>query len=238
MRRGDYKHARAFLEESLQIRRELADNSGVADVLSTLGALDLCLGNSIDSRRNQEEALAIRRGHTDKLDIGIALTRLGVVQMHTGDDVAAQESFDESLAMCRGVNAKYGVAQALLAKGLYACRRERPHAAEALLREAADIFREPFNPMGATECAEAFGEMHAGQGTSLAAVRFYAASERQRELLGAPLPTFDPEPQERIIVCLRAALGEQGFDRACAEGRSISIANSLTHELSGEMRVD
>ena len=234
MRQGDYEHARRLFAESLELRRELADTIGIADALSSMAVLLQYLGEFADSYRLQCEALDIRRKLTDKLDIGMALVRLGNAQMRLGHDLDAENSFDECLATCREVNANSGVAHALLAKGLHACRQGHPQIAKPILRQSAELFCALKNTLDATECAEAAAEMFANSGAPDAATRLYAASERNREILGAPLPPSDLTVIVPILKDLSGSIGHPQYEEIWSMGRSTPIFEALAREIKRE----
>ena len=76
---GDYPAARALLEESLAIRRELGDREGIAASLSNLGNVALYQGDYPAARALHEESLAIRRELGDRCGIFYSLEGLAAV---------------------------------------------------------------------------------------------------------------------------------------------------------------
>jgi tetratricopeptide (TPR) repeat protein len=76
---GDYPAARALLEESLAIRRELGDRHGIATSLSNLGYAALNQGDYPAARALYEESLAIRRELGDQFGILYSLEGLAAV---------------------------------------------------------------------------------------------------------------------------------------------------------------
>jgi tetratricopeptide (TPR) repeat protein len=66
---NDYAAARAHLEESLTMRRELGDRVGIANSLSNLGNAALEQGDYAAARTLYEESLAINREIDRKLDV-------------------------------------------------------------------------------------------------------------------------------------------------------------------------
>ena len=56
---GDYKQAREFYQQSLDINQKLGDQSGIADTLAQLGILALSQGNKDEARQLFQQALEI-----------------------------------------------------------------------------------------------------------------------------------------------------------------------------------
>lgn len=73
---GEYEAARSLQEESLAIRRELADRSGIAASLSSLGLVAYAQGQYGAARSLHQESLAIRRELGDRLGIAASLEAL------------------------------------------------------------------------------------------------------------------------------------------------------------------
>ena len=139
---GDYPGARALLQESLELKRELGDRRGIASSLSTLGSVARYQGDYQAARALLEESLAIRREQNDQWGIAASLTNLGVVATDQGDYRAARALHQESLAHFRGLGERRGIAASLtnLADVTY-LERDYP-IARALHEESAAIFRE------------------------------------------------------------------------------------------------
>ena len=81
---GDYAAARSLHEESLAIRRELGDKSGIAASLHNLGNVAYSQGEYAAARSLYEESLSIKRELGDKRDIAVCLAGLGGVAAGMG----------------------------------------------------------------------------------------------------------------------------------------------------------
>jgi non-specific serine/threonine protein kinase len=110
---GDYPAARALYEESLAIRREVADRLGIAASLSNLG---YALLNPVDypaARAPLEESLAICRELGDRFVSALALSNLGYVALNHGDYPAARALLEESLEIRRKLGDRSGIPYSL-----------------------------------------------------------------------------------------------------------------------------
>src|SRR5207247_936831 len=76
---GEYGAARALLEKSLAIRRELGDRVGIATSLYNLGLVAYQQGDYSAARSLYKESLAIRREFGDRAGIVPSLEALAVL---------------------------------------------------------------------------------------------------------------------------------------------------------------
>jgi predicted ATPase/class 3 adenylate cyclase len=139
---GDYAQAKARLEESLVLFRELGNKGRIAWSLGTLGlftgsrysynlAVELC-----------EEGLALSREIGDKSGISDSLTLLGIVVSGQGDYGRVVELFEESLSLSRESGYKWGIALALFMLGAMARNQNDYGRAEELFEESLALLRE------------------------------------------------------------------------------------------------
>jgi len=139
---GDYPAARALYEESLAIRRELGDRSGIAGSLGNLGNVAVNQGDHSAARALQEQSLAIYRELGDRFGTANTLNNLGVVALNHGDYPAARALHEESLAMSRELGNPHSIALSLSNVGHVALDQGDYPAARALLEESLAIRRE------------------------------------------------------------------------------------------------
>jgi hypothetical protein len=64
-------------------------------------------------------------------------------------------------------------------------------------------------------------------GQPLRGARLGGAAEAQREALGVPLAPATRSDQDQALRALRAALGEEGFAAAWAEGQALSLEEAV-----------
>jgi DNA-binding NarL/FixJ family response regulator/Flp pilus assembly protein TadD len=139
---GDFVRARAALEESLSIFRELGDKESVASTLRNLGNELRYRGDLEGSWRALEEALGIARELGKQWDIASLLGDLGIAAQTLGKDETARRMYEESLALRREINDTRGIAMMLVNLGELA-RAEGDYAlAGDLYTEALGLARE------------------------------------------------------------------------------------------------
>ena len=228
---GDYSAARAFHEEALAIGRELQHQSRITAALHALGLVALRQGNYSEARSHYEEALAVERELGSKYGIAASLDVLGMAASAEGDYSAARALHEESLAIRRESGEKSGVAHCLAHLGRLASNEGDHSAARALHEEALAIWRELGERRSIAESLEAFAPVFMAEGQSELAARLLGAADALREATRAPLPPFQRDQYDREVAAVRAALGEETFAAAWAEGRTMATEDAVAWAL-------
>jgi predicted ATPase/DNA-binding CsgD family transcriptional regulator/Flp pilus assembly protein TadD len=139
---GDFVRARAALEESLSIFRELGDLESVASTLRNLGNELRYRGDLEGSWSALEEALGIARELGKEWDIASLLGDLGIVAQTLGNDDAARQMYEESLALRREMSDTRGIAMMLVNLGELARAAGEYDRAGEMYTEALGLARE------------------------------------------------------------------------------------------------
>jgi len=225
---ADYPAARALHEESLAIRRELGDRSGIAASLNNLGSVVHNQGDYPAARALHEEGLAIRRELGDRSGIASALNNLGNVAVNQGDYPGAMALYEESLAICRELGNQFGIAASLENLGNVALDQGDCSAARALLEECLAIRRELEDRSGIPSSLGGLAAVVASLRDSLRAARIWGATERSRAEIGKPLTPSERSRYDRWVVAARSASGDgTAFDSARQEGRSLTLDQAI-----------
>jgi tetratricopeptide (TPR) repeat protein len=82
---GDYTEARRLYQESLKIKQELGDKSGVSASLGQLGMLAQATGDYTEARRLYQECLKIDQELGDKSSIAITLAQTALLEENEGN---------------------------------------------------------------------------------------------------------------------------------------------------------
>jgi non-specific serine/threonine protein kinase len=139
--RGDYFSAVASARESVDIRRSLDDQAGLAESLLILANVVALAGNPAEATTLAAESLQIRRQRDDTVGTAWAMEVLGLLLMFQADFAAARLHFEQALAMRGGK--RDNIVDALLLRGLGVLAGSAGDhvSARALLAEALDVFR-------------------------------------------------------------------------------------------------
>ncbi len=138
---SDFQQAKALLNESLALFRELGDKHGTAWVLNHLGQValpqnELELGASL-----VRDSLALFRELGADWNIAWDLLNLGDILRAQGNEAGADPLYIESLQLFHKVGDHRGTAWALDHLGRLAHARQDNKAAMALLMESLGLFR-------------------------------------------------------------------------------------------------
>jgi non-specific serine/threonine protein kinase len=228
---SDYAAARRFHEESLEIRRTLNDRRGVAASLNNLGLVSREQGDTARARSYYEESLKTYRELGDAARTAIVLLNLGVVATEQGDDTAAQQLLEEALDIERTLGDQWLIAVALHNLGEVAHKQNDDLTAQQLFRESLTLRRELGNRSGIALILTSMAYTARSQGDAERTARLLGAVEVLREALNAPLSPADRADYDHNVAAARAALGEETFAAAWAQGRSSPLEQVIAYAL-------
>jgi predicted ATPase/DNA-binding CsgD family transcriptional regulator/Tfp pilus assembly protein PilF len=142
MAQGDDARGQTLLEESLTIRRTIADKPGMAASLIALGWAAIERGELPTARRRLDEALTISGELGIKRATANATSGLGRVAWLENDYRGARLRFEESLALFRELGNMRGIALELTRLGLLLQTQGDLAGARGLYEESLALFRE------------------------------------------------------------------------------------------------
>jgi predicted ATPase/DNA-binding winged helix-turn-helix (wHTH) protein len=225
---GDYRAARALYEESLAIRRELGDRSGISGSLNNLGNVAVEQGDYPTARALYEESLAIARELGDRFGIAVSLNNLGTVAFLQCDYPAARTLHEESLVIGRELGNPHSISMALSNVGHVALEQGDYPTAGALYEESLVIRRELGDRIGILYALEGLAAVLASLRESLRAARIWGATERLRAEIGTPRPQNEMPGYDRYVAAARIASGDDAaFDSAWQEGRCLTLDQAI-----------
>jgi predicted ATPase/DNA-binding SARP family transcriptional activator/class 3 adenylate cyclase len=235
MARGDGERAQALLEESLGLYRELGNARGIAMVVGEISRLAISRAEWDRAVALLEEHLQLARGLKDAMHTTCALGRLGYVARIRGDDRAARAFFAESLEFRRALGDPQELAHLLLYLAVTAPAEETGDAAQTALAEAWSLLPHVRDLGTFASCLELVVEVVLGRdegsvpSVSIArtAARLLGAAEALRDPQDATSWPAERAARERAVPVLRAALGEEEFAAAAAEGRTLTIEQAI-----------
>jgi len=227
---GEYTKARPLLEECLALFREMGNKSGVANsLLWSVGAL-ISQGDLARAHAVAEECLALCREIGSKSVEASVLTGLGEIAFFQGDRTTAHLLFEQSCAFFREVGDEAQNAWTLSLLAMVIAAQGDLTAAQACY-EACLIpgkgENSKFSFLDLLPALEGLAAVVAAQGKPTWAARLWGTADAQRERIGVPIPPVFRADYEQAVAAARTQLGEQSFEAAWVEGRSMTPEQAL-----------
>ena len=224
---GMYQEARRQLEESLAIARELGDNAAIAQALQPLGMACLGQGDLAAARAHLDEALERARDLQEPRSVAAAVNALAQFHRVEGDLDSAEPLFAHVLDLARELGDRESVAIGLLNLAMTAVERGAAQRADPLVAEAAAIAQGTGSkPVGQSVLEVCAGLAAAGRSWRCTA-RFFGAAEVEAAHTGIRRDPADESFLAPRVAAARAAIGNDAFDAAEAEGRALSYEQAL-----------
>jgi predicted ATPase/DNA-binding SARP family transcriptional activator len=214
---GELDAGEAACRESLSLSRA-GEEWYRALALNVLGTVARYRGSWEEARRRYDEALA----HDLWWPAALAHANLGVVAELEARPEEALARHEQAVVIARDGGDDWMVAAGLTNGGRAA--RALGDRDGAAARQAAALrgFVALENPWGIAACVAAFAALAADRGHHTRAARLYGAEEAIRERARLPLwPTIEAE-HEAGLRATASALGEEGWERARAQGRALT----------------
>jgi non-specific serine/threonine protein kinase len=136
---GLYDTARAALEESLALAREVRDAFRTAYILKSFGDLACCEQRYAEAHAAYEQAIALLDDLGARHDSAVPLYNMGHACLHLGDGARAHTLFSESLAIHQRQQNAPGMAECLIGFAALAVVRGLPGAGARLLAAAGGL---------------------------------------------------------------------------------------------------
>ncbi len=228
---GNYQAAQVVLAEGVELYKQVGDKWGTAFALTNLGLQFYSQGEFIKAASLLEESLTVAREIGDKRLIALALNGLGEVARYQGDMDRARAHYQESLELAREGGDKERYLEPLFNLGSVAHQQGDVEVALALFKEGLlESHR-----VGVKRLLAAFLSGLAGawgaRGETQRAGRVFGAAERLREEMRYQLEGVDLAVYDADVANTRAALGDDAFQQAWAEGRALTLEHAIEYAL-------
>jgi predicted ATPase/DNA-binding NarL/FixJ family response regulator len=233
--RRDAATARAMLGESLAIARDLGDRWTEAWVLYVLGRVAYYDNEPATAAALGRESLALAERVGDDWLISWPLHLLGLAAHIAADDPTARAYYARSLAIRRALGDQEGIVVLLGLLGIVALREADVLEARALFREALTIQQDLGGPWHLSMNLAMFASLAATVGQPVRAVRLAAASAALSETHGTPRIRLIEALLEEKLEAVRQSLDEAVYAAAWAEGRAMSVEESVVEALAIEV---
>jgi predicted ATPase len=182
---GEFKAARAFLEESLALSRGLGDQASVARTLTRLGRAAHEASDLATAWRHFEESARIARELGDRTAQAFALHNLAAADAGSGRLEPARDEFLEALALRRAAFDRSGVATTLRSLAYLSLDLNDPGRARTYGEEALALFRTLGSEEGIAGTLLTLGALHESRDEIALARACYEETLVRYERMGA-----------------------------------------------------
>ena len=228
---GDLPTAWPLYEEALALYGGAGDRSGIAQVLNNLGNIAVAEGDRAAARALHEESLAIRRELGEPSGIQMSLGNLASLAQSAGDYAAARAMFEETLAINRELGDRRSVADGLRYLAEVASAEGKHDEARTLFLESLALGEEVGARAVALDCLHGLAAFESKHGRAALAARLFGVVDAVTEQLGLPVDSVQAATYQAQIAATRAALGEEAFQAAWAEGRAMTLDEAVAYAL-------
>jgi hypothetical protein len=147
-----------------------------------------------------------------------------------GDHARAAAYHEESLAAFLELGDKFGSGEQMAYLADVARDRGEYDRARQLYRESFSLYHSLESKGGVAAVFDGLAAVAEAEGQLLRAARLFGAAHYLREVIGKPK---DLATDDRAIAGVRAALGEEAFAVAWAEGRALPLDEAIALVLEG-----
>ena len=215
---GRYEEAKALLDESLGIARDLGDRFQIAKVLQPLAMTASELGDLATARHYVEEAVELARALGDKHELTTAIN--GLAQLHRVDGRLdlAEPLYEQAIALARELGDRELVAIGLLNVAMVWIGRDAGARAYGALAEAIATAQALGNKAVGQGALDVVTGLAAWHGEHERAARWFGAAQAQMLETGLQRDPIDQVFLTPLVDRSRAALGGAAFAAAESEG--------------------
>ncbi|HEX6635078.1 MAG TPA: adenylate/guanylate cyclase domain-containing protein, partial [Usitatibacter sp.] len=223
---GEYREARACLEESLAIARGLGDGEAIARVLQPLGMSQLGEGDLDAARASLREALALAEAGGDTRNLAAARNALAQLHRAEGRPQLAAPLYRSVLEAAARLGDRESEAIARLNLAMVSIDAGAMAEARAMALEALRIAEALASRSLMQSILEVCAGLAAATGQARGAARLFGAAEGHAQATGLRRDPADDAFLMPLVAKARAALGEGAFASAALEGRRLSHAEA------------
>jgi hypothetical protein len=229
---GDYTSILARSGEALTIFREVGDLQNAGRTAIQLSIATTQLGDPVRAKTIAEESVALARAAGDTWGLAMNLGQLGGGEYLAGNYELARAYRAEGAALARGLGERYTFGLGTVGLALVALEQGGLDEAVALFKEALVASAELKDPWIAPRALSGLASVAAREARHSRAARLSGASEAVREASGTREQPMWRAVFDRDAATARAALGDEAFETARAEGRAMALKQAVAYVLN------
>ncbi len=173
---GDNEQAKKYLEESLDLNKEIGDKRGIAESMLRLGNVTNSLGEFELAKNYYEDSQDNYKEIGSKSGIAATTLSLGNIALNQGDYGLAKKYNEESLSIFKEIGHKYGIAISINNLGDVSLFQGDYELAKKYLKESLQLLKEIGNKKGMAFSINTLGNIVLNQGDYELAKKYYEES--------------------------------------------------------------
>jgi non-specific serine/threonine protein kinase len=231
MEQRDFERMVALDEEALALSRESGDKASSAAALFNLGMVALLRNENEKAIALFEEAAGLARDVGNVASLSLSIHGLALTFMQKLDLERAAALQRENLARARKTGDEHMLSMSIGLGGLIALGEGNYERAEALGSEALKMFWRMDQRNYIPTALQLFAAAAAGRGEPVRSARLCGASQALHEAIGAGLSAGERAYFERHLATARAHLDDTTWEKAWAEGRTMTFEQAVEYAL-------
>jgi tetratricopeptide (TPR) repeat protein len=230
---GDFDEASIYLNECLEIQRNLQDKNGITNALNNLGILAHLQGDYLQAITHYQESLKYSREIGDTRAIAAVLHNLSMIYQEKGELVQTEELLKESLALFLEINDVRNIAATQVRFGYLMYELGNVVQSEDYFRKSLLALKDLGGRNDIIECLEGFAGVAALLKQPRRGARLLAAARAVRDVIDIPVPRSHKALYQRIVENVANQIDSQAFELYSAEGRAMSLEEAIEYALGG-----
>jgi tetratricopeptide (TPR) repeat protein len=224
---GRYAQARAYLQESLGIAREMGNAQSTALVLYPLGIACQGEGDLDAARAHFEEAVALARQLGNQRELAAAGNALASLHRLEGRLEEAEPLYEEALCLARELSDREYTAAFLLNLAIVSVGRGSKSRAGSLLVEVLNLADEIGSKPAIQSALEVCAGLAASQEDWLRAASFFGTTQALAAQTGLQRDPADEAFLAPLMALARETLGREAFEAFETQGRQLPLDDAL-----------
>ncbi|HET6260735.1 MAG TPA: tetratricopeptide repeat protein, partial [Chloroflexia bacterium] len=230
---GDYPSCERYLQESLELAREVGDPIRAAHAVYVLGILALNSQDLETARARLEEALNLylNIGGNDQMVAGVR-SHLGTLLLIQGDFGQAAAMMEEALALARKLGDGFSISNALYSLAQVAQARGDHDSAACRFEEGVTLSEGIGDRSNLGYFLEGLAVVAGVRGEANRSARLFGAAEGLLQAVEAPVyDYYEPNRSlyDRTAATMRSHLGDSAFEEAWAEGQAMTFEQAVAY---------
>jgi len=225
----DYKSAAAFISESLEISRRVADRNAIANALANLGFVILHQENFAQAREHYLEALAIYHELGNEQGVADSSSHLALIEFCNGNYETAYAYNEESLVIWQRLEDKQGIAWALSHTGNVVLQQGHYASAQDFFDRSLTIAVETGIKWQIAYALEGYASLATAHKQPQQALCLASFCNELRRSIHMPLSPLYRTLFERTMISVWQALDEKSISEARVTGQTMSLEESINY---------